>query len=91
MSAAEVTFETLDYEPAKKGQEERFSFRCPKHDRQCAGLLIRAGQNIDAHPSWEWDGVRKAPTFKPSIDCQGCWHGYIRNGRCVTTQGAEEP
>lgn len=67
----------------------------------CAFLLIAGATNIprDAQgsgggrPQWDWDGNREAPTFSPSIDCsKACgWHGYIRAGRCVGTNGADEP
>jgi hypothetical protein len=90
MSDAKVTFEDLDYEPCAAGEETRFSFACPKHaGRRCEGLLIR--QNESQHPTWIWDGNRETPTFKPSINCKGCWHGYITKGRCVTTSGRDEP
>lgn len=47
----------------------------------------------DGRPQWDWDGNREAPTFSPSINCGGhCgWHGYLRAGRCVDTQNADEP
>lgn len=100
MSAANVTFETLSYEPAGPGEEQRFGFDCPKHKgRDCAGLLIAGRTNLKRDPQgqnggaaqWVWDGNREAPTFSPSIDCKGCWHGYIRAGRCVDTSGRDEP
>ena len=92
MSNAGVTFETLNYDPAALGQEERFGFNCPKHKGQsCEGLLIRGKGNDVPGKTWEWDGNRDAPTFQPSINCEGCWHGYIRNGRCVDGNGNEEP
>jgi hypothetical protein len=92
MSNAAVSFETLDFDPAEAGKEERFGFNCPKHKgRSCEGLLIRGKGNDAPGKTWIWDGKRDAPTFQPSINCEGCWHGYIRNGRCVTTNGNEEP
>jgi hypothetical protein len=92
MTAANVTFETLDYQDAEGGKEERFSFDCPKHKgRSCEGLLIRGKGNDVPEKTWEWSGGRESPTFVPSINCQGCWHGYIRDGRCVDTGGKDEP
>lgn len=99
MSDAKVEFETLDYDPAGPGQEQRFAFRCPKRGHQCAGLLIagrsdikRDGQGRNGgRPQWDWNGDRERPTFAPSINCGGCWHGYIRHGRCVDTGGNDEP
>lgn len=78
---------------------ETFSFQCPKYDRKCGDVLIansghnipRDGQNNNGgQAQWDWDGNKDAPTFSPSINCKGCWHGYIRNGRCVDTSGKEE-
>lgn len=92
MSAANVTFETLNYAPATIGNEERFSFTCPKRQRSaCSGLLIRGKGNDVPKKTWEWDGNRELPTFIPSINCDGCWHGYIRDGRCVDAHGVDEP
>lgn len=94
MSDAQVRFETLGYDYAEPGKEERFGFKCPKHPtNRCEGLLIR-GRSSSSRPSWNWDGNRNAATFEPSINCLTCpgkWHGYIRNGRCVDTQGNDEP
>lgn len=99
MSDAKVMFETLGYDPAEPGQEVRFGFKCPIRKHRCEGALIHGrsglkhdpqGQNGGA-PHWHWNGNREAPTFTPSIDCKGCWHGYIRNGRCVDVNGNDEP
>ena len=72
----------------------------------CAMLLIAPGLNSSEHgikrdpqglnggrPQWDWDGNKESPTFTPSVDCsKHCgWHGYIRNGRCVSTSGVDEP
>lgn len=99
MSDAKVTFETLGYDPAKPGEEARFDFVCPKRGTMCSGLLIAGRSDIKrdgqggngGRPQWDWDGNREAPTFSPSINCGSCWHGYIRNGRCVDTAGQDEP
>jgi Family of unknown function (DUF6527) len=99
MSDAKVTFYTLDHEEAAPGQEQLFAFACPTHDRQCFGLHIagqtslpRDGQNQNGGVEhWDWDGNREKPTFSPSVNCQKCWHGYIRAGRCVDVNGRDEP
>lgn len=99
MSDAAVTFETLEYEAAAPGEEQRFEFQCPKHARRCAALVIAGRTNLKRDPGgrnggiaqWDWDGNREAPTFTPSVNCKGCWHGYIRKGRCVDTSGHDEP
>jgi len=73
------------------GQEQAFSFQCPLHDRRCGDLVI-AGKTAHARDpnngnggiaQWDWDGNREQPTFSPSINCKGCWHGYIRAGQTV--------
>jgi hypothetical protein len=95
MSDAKVEFETLDFDPAPPGAEARFGFKCPRHPtNRCEGLLLRRGAPGSSRPSWIWDGNPVSPTFLPSINCGGCpgkWHGYIRKGRCVTTDGVDEP
>lgn len=99
MSDAQVFFLTLDNKPAKASNGARFGFRCPKYGYKCAGLLIAGrtdikldGQNKNGGVAqWDFDGNAKRPTFHPSVNCQGCWHGYIRNGRCVDTNGQDEP
>lgn len=100
MSDAKVTFSRLDHLEAGPGGEQTFGFLCPrKIATRCEGLVIKGRTNLKHDPQgknggiaqWDWDGNREAPTFTPSINCEGCWHGYIRNGRCVDTQGKEEP
>ena len=91
MSNAAVSFATFNEDPAGPGQEERFGFNCPKHKgRTCEGLLIRGKGNDIPNKTWVWDGNRDALTFTPSVNCGGCWHGNIRAGRCVDTNGNEE-
>jgi hypothetical protein len=106
MSAAEVQFHFADDKrhwsrdrmTANAGAEQAFSFACPKHERRCGDLIIvgkttlKRGERKDGGvPQWEWDGNRESPTFAPSVNCIGCWHGYIRAGRCVDTQDKDEP
>ena len=100
MSDAKVRFDTLDELNADPGKEQTFSFACPKHaGRRCESLVIAGRTTLKRDPQgqnggiaqWDWDGNRERPTFSPSVNCQGCWHGYIRNGRCVSAQGTDEP
>ena len=106
MSNAQVHFHSVDEhrhwardrQPVAPGQEQAFSFACPKHERRCGDLIItgrtvlRRGNRADGGvPMWDWDGNTVAPTFTPSVDCVGCWHGFIRAGRCVDTSGKDEP
>lgn len=105
MSSADVKFfsrvgeDDQPYGEAAPGVEVRFSFKCPKTGRRCGMLNIagrtglkRDGQNQNggiAH--WDWDGNREAPTFTPSVNCVGCWHGFIEKGRCVDCSHQDEP
>lgn len=101
MSAANVTFEKLGYDPAAPGDEQAFEFDCPKHKRRCGAIVIagrttlpRNGQNINGGiAQWDWTNApnRDAPTFSPSINCGTCWHGFIENGRCVDVSKRDEP
>ena len=99
MSAADVKFKDAMRREAAPGEEVTFSFQCPKRPHACGRLLIagrtpikRDGLNEhDGMAQWDWDGNREAPTFSPSIQCRGCWHGYIEAGRCVSTAKEDEP
>jgi hypothetical protein len=100
MSAADVWFSTVDGIEAPFGQEQVFSFACPKHaGRRCEGLVIAGRTTLKRDPQgqnggiaqWDWDGDLIRPTFSPSVDCGGCWHGYIRGDRCVSVGGSDEP
>ena len=63
MSDAKVEFETLDYDAADPGKEQRFGFKCPKRGHMCGALVIadrtelkRDGQNQNggiASPTYE--------------------------------------
>lgn len=99
MSDAQVRFDSLDALDAAPGAEQTFSFQCPRHKRRCGNLVIAGRTDLKRDPQgqnggvaqWHWDGNRERATFKPSVDCKGCWHGYIRAGRCVDQQGNDEP
>lgn len=99
MTAANVSFVTIGGAPAEPGKEQAFWFDCPKRGHRCGKIVIagrttlkRDGQNQNGGiAQWDWDGNRDAPTFSPSVNCSRCWHGYIRNGRCVDTNGTDEP
>lgn len=69
---------------------------------KCANLLLAGATDIKrdpqgqngGRPQWDWDGNSQSPTFSPSVNCADCgcgWHGYIRNGRCVSSAGQDEP
>lgn len=101
MSAAGVTFHRLNDLGCVPGEEQTFSFKCPRRaGGRCEGLIIRGKTNLPHDPQgknggiaqWGWDGSRESPTFTPSVNCGHCgWHGYIEGGRCVTTAKQDEP
>lgn len=99
MADAKVTFETLEFELAAPGKEQRFDFNCPLHDRRCGPIVIAGRTTIKRDPQgqnggvaqWDWNGNRERPTFSPSVNCKGCWHGYIENGRTVDCQHKDQP
>lgn len=91
MTAANVTIEG---EPAAW-----VWFDCPKTGDRCGPLLIagrtsikRDGQNQNGgRAQWDFSGTTDTATLSPSVNCSGCWHGYIRDGRCVDVAGKDEP
>ena len=99
MSNAKVKFETLDGKDPQPGKEQQFSFNCPLYDRRCGPLIIAGRTELKHDPrgqnggtaQWRWNSSLEKPTFNPSINCKGCWHGHIRDGRCVSTGNADEP
>lgn len=62
-------------------------FRCQNKSAedgdQCC-VALRPSQKNAVGASWQWDGNKEKPTITPSINCAGCWHGWIRNGEFVT-------
>ncbi len=100
MSEAHVTFHDEAGAEVPAETATLFSFKCPRRRRgRCERLLIAGRTNRRRDPQgqnggsamWDFDGNAAAPTFSPSINCKGCWHGYIRAGRCVTAAGRDEP
>lgn len=84
-------FESLDYEDAPPeaippGAEGRFVFGCPKGRGYCGGIIIGNGfkPQHGACPTWQWDGNPDKPTLTPSINCKGCWHGWLTAGEFKT-------
>ncbi len=100
MSDAKVKFYGQDMAAEAPAETAaRFGFSCPRGRGACSGLLIAGRTDLKrdsqgkngGHAMWDFDGDASAPTFRPSINCKGCWHGYIRAGRCVDAGGKEEP
>ncbi len=101
MSAAEVKFydQQMSAGEVPPATAARFGFKCPKGRGRCSGLLIAGRTNLKrdgqgkngGHAMWDFDGNVSAPTFHPSVNCGGCWHGFIQRGRCVSVAKIDEP
>lgn len=100
MSDAKVKFYGASYKQCDQEHATRFGFECPKGRGRCTGLLIAGRTNLKRDPQnknggaamWDMtDATAGKETFSPSINCTGCWHGYIRGGRCVDASGRDEP
>jgi hypothetical protein len=57
----------------------RFAFRCRSRGEWCSVNLRGRGHDVEKR-SWAWDGNIDKPTLSPSINCQGCWHGFVEAG-----------
>lgn len=69
---------------------DRFAFRCRQGgDRWCSVNLRGRGHDVP-NKNWAWDGSVNAPTIAPSVNCRGCWHGYIEGGVFLTTAKVPE-
>ena len=90
-SRAEALFEEDDLPPARfmfMGQGPNgpkwFSFPCPgargKASQNARCMVPLSPQQNSNGASWQWNGDRERPTLTPSINCHGCWHGFIRDG-----------
>lgn len=64
------------------GAEGRFVFACLKRGGFCGEIIIGNGfkPQHGAAPTWQWDGNADKPTLTPSINCRGCWHGWLTAG-----------
>jgi hypothetical protein len=65
-----------------RGVTGRIAFVCP-HGNRCGvyvGPESEARPTPDAPHVWGWNGHLERPTLTPSIDCKGCWHGFITDG-----------
>lgn len=93
MRSADGNFEYRDRndDPCAPGtpsdQVHRFAFRCrackkADHNTQqmCSVNLGGRGHDIP-DKNWNWDGNVDQPTLHPSVNCNGCWHGWINQGR----------
>lgn len=103
MKSADGRFEYLDLdgEPVAPGTHpmdvHRFAYICrackksdPNTKSTCTLNLGGRGHDLQ-NRNWQWDGNVDRPTLTPSIDCTGCFHGYLRNGQFVTVGGQPEP
>lgn len=86
MKSADGRFEYLDKDhgelpdDANLSQVGRFAFQCRVHpSNMCSVNIGNAGHKIK-NQTWNLIGTKDRPTLEPSINCPGCWHGYIIGG-----------
>lgn len=68
------------------GRPKWAMFTCPRDARRQCMIALRPQKN-GVGASWDWNGDVNAPSFTPSIACNGSagcgWHGYITAGAFV--------
>ena len=91
MKSADGRFEyqDKDCEPLPDGSSladvGRFAFACrSQKGNRCSINIRNAGYNFPQH-NWNLTGTPDTPTISPSINCDGCWHGYIEQGEFRNT------
>lgn len=84
--AGDFQFHGVDYGPTDTpcgdaDRQGRLAYRCPRTGQPCGEIIIGKEHKPQLGcPTWQWDGNLEAPTLTPSINCRGCWHGYLRAG-----------
>lgn len=54
---------------------------CPCGCGHKGRLLVGDGlKPAGARPSWYWNGSTSEPILEPSVNHEGHWHGWLRNG-----------
>jgi hypothetical protein len=87
-------YQDKDGEPLPDGSTTdhvgRLAFRCRSNPQsQCSVNVANAGYNIPKR-NWKLTGTIDAPTLTPSINCHGCWHGFIEKGIYLNTNKKPE-
>ena len=91
IEAGEALFEEDELPPAKfmfmrdgPNGPRWMSFPCPgqrrKNESNARCMVPLHPQKNSNGASWTWNGNREKPTLSPSINCHGCWHGFITDG-----------
>lgn len=72
---------------------DRFAFKCRRDgERDRCSVNIRGRGHDIPQRSWTLSGSIDAPTLSPSINCEGCWHGWIKAGEFFQADGlTKEP
>lgn len=90
MKSADGRFEYQDKdgEPLPDGSPlsdvGRFEFACRSQTARCSVNIVAAGYNL-VRRNWNLTGTVDEPTIAPSINCGGCWHGFIKGGVFLDT------
>lgn len=72
----------------ENGQPKWMSFPCPGKSGVARCMVPLSPQRNGNGATWQWNGDREKPTLTPSINCHGCWHGFITDG--VITPDVED-
>lgn len=70
-------FEVVVASRENEADRRFFWFVCPGPCRMLSALCIDVGP---PKKTWSLSGTAEAPTLYPSINHEGCWHGWLRNG-----------
>lgn len=72
-------------------QVDRVAFQCRMKGRKpgnwCSVNIKDRGHDAE-NRNWSLAGTLDAPTLQPSINCGGCWHGFVRDGVFYKTDNA---
>lgn len=55
-------------------------FQCLKTGKYCGSIRVGFAEKPPGERTWAWDGNFEKPTLSPSINCVGCWHGWLQSG-----------
>tara|TARA_R110000744_G_scaffold78295_16_gene154378 strand:+ start:1186 stop:1479 length:294 start_codon:yes stop_codon:yes gene_type:complete len=71
-------------EPRQMSGLYEFRYICPCGCGVVGRLLVGEGFKPGGdRPSWIWNGSKSAPTLNPSVNHEGHWHGWLRDGHWV--------
>lgn len=66
-------------DPGESGTQDLL-FYCPCGCGAKSLLTIGNGFKPAFGPSWLWNGSTTAPDLRPSVNWEGHWHGWLKDG-----------